>query len=165
MKLDIESAKKNPGDICHAEFEEQLNNDCLPYGCSFDGPAKVSVDYTLSDEGLFVWGKLNALIGASCARCLKNIKYPVETEFSEVFKEIADEDDEAYIYTGEELSLDKMLEDRIILVLPVRFLCSEDCKGLCPRCGADLNEGPCGCKDEEEPSGDSPFSGLKGLFE
>ena len=165
MKLDIELAQKNAGDIYHADLEGLLDSNSLPYGCKYMGPAKVSVDYTFSEDGLFVWGKVNAEISAPCARCLKDVNYPVETEFSEVFKDAPDEDDEAYVYSGEFAELDKVLEDRILLVLPVRFLCSEDCKGLCQYCGADLNDGDCGCKGKQDPTEDSPFSGLKGLFE
>ncbi len=165
MKISIELAKKNAGEIYHAELEGSLDDNSLPYGCAYDGEVEASVDYTFSEEGLFVWGKIAAKIAASCARCLKNIIYPVETEFSEVFKSAPDGDDETYVYEGDFAELDKMLGDRINLVLPVRFLCSEDCKGLCSKCGADLNDGDCGCSRDAEIMEKSPFSQLKGLFE
>ena len=165
MKLNIELAQKNAGDIYHAEFEDSLDDNSLPYGCKYAGPARAQVDYTFSEDGLFVWGKVAAEIEAPCARCLKNITYPVETEFSEVFKDSPDGDDETYVYSGNDAEIDKVLEDRILLVLPVRFLCREDCKGLCQFCGADLNNGDCGCSGKNDPAENSPFSGLKGLFE
>lgn len=165
MKLNIEQAQKNAGDIYQAEFEGTLDDNSLPYGCRYAETVKASAQYTFSEDGLFVWGKVRTAVNAPCARCLKNVTYPVETEFSEVFKDAPDGDDETYIYSGGEAELTKMLEDRILLVLPVRFLCSEDCKGLCPHCGANLNDGDCGCGDKNEIVEDGPFSGLKGLFE
>ena len=165
MKLNIENALEQTGDIFHAELEGALHDESLPDDCVFACPVSVSLDYTLSDDGLFVWGRLKADLTAICARCLKELGYTVETEFSEVFKKEANEDDEEYPYDGENVVLDKMLEDKISLALPVRFLCSEDCKGLCPECGADLNEGDCGCANKSETDETSPFAGLKGLFD
>ena len=66
--------------------------------------------------------------------------------------ELQDEDSPDYfLLEGDELDLCDLLETSFILNLESRFLCREDCRGLCPRCGADLNLGPCGCKREKDP--------------
>ena len=66
--------------------------------------------------------------------------------------ELQDEENpDYYLLEGDELDLDDVLESSFILNTDTLFLCREDCKGLCPRCGADLNDGPCGCKPEKDP--------------
>ena len=74
------------------------------------------------------------------------------------------EEGEAYTCTSHALSLDKMVLDLIAMNLPVRFLCREDCKGLCPVCGADRNVQSCSCV-QEKPKDANPFDKLKGLFD
>ena len=165
MVLDIEKALENAGAIFHAELSEEISSENLPTDCQFAGAVKLSADYTITDDGLLIWGKLAASIKASCARCLNEIIYPVEAEISEIYKPNSQDEDEAYPFEGNEVVLDKMIADEILMKLPVRFLCSEDCQGLCPHCGKNLNEGSCDCGTEEEIPANNPFSGLKGLFD
>ena len=166
MVLDIEKALENAGAIFHADLSEEISSENLPTDCEFADAVKLSVDYTITDDGLLIWGKLAASIKASCARCLNEIIYPVEAELSEVYKEHSADEDDAYPFEGEQVVLDKMVTDQILLKLPVRFLCSEDCKGLCPICGKNLNDGDCNCdQGTEEIPANNPFSGLKGLFD
>jgi Predicted metal-binding, possibly nucleic acid-binding protein len=72
--------------------------------------------------------------------------------------ELTEEDLEFGSYQNEEIDLAGLLGEEIRLALPIRFLCKEDCKGLCPKCGANLNEGPCPCPKYKEGS---PFAVLK----
>lgn len=58
------------------------------------------------------------------------------------------DEQEEYYYEGNSLSLDEMIREQVLLAVPMRPLCSEDCKGLCAVCGADLNKGACGCPPE-----------------
>jgi uncharacterized protein len=63
-----------------------------------------------------------------------------------------DEGDDRYFYQGDHIELAPMLREHIILASPMRPLCRENCAGLCPRCGKDLNEGPCQCPAEAPPT-------------
>ena len=72
--------------------------------------------------------------------------------------ELRDADMEIGFYDGIRFDVDTMVVEQITLALPMRFVCTDDCKGLCDICGADLNVGPCSCKREE---GESRFSVLK----
>ena len=67
--------------------------------------------------------------------------------------ELEDEDSEAdyFLLDNGELDLDEVVNTTFILAMDTTNLCSEDCKGLCARCGADLNLGPCGCRPEVDP--------------
>jgi uncharacterized protein len=76
--------------------------------------------------------------------------------------EAEEQNDDLYYFTGDHLELAPMLREQLILASPMHPLCSEECRGLCTRCGKDLNEGPCRCG--EEPTG-SPFQVLRTMKE
>ena len=62
-----------------------------------------------------------------------------------------DSEDEIFLLVGNELDLDELVTTAFVLAMDTKNLCSEDCKGLCAKCGADLNLGPCGCRPEVDP--------------
>lgn len=62
-----------------------------------------------------------------------------------------DSEDEIFLLDGNELDLDELVTTALVLAMDTKNLCSEDCKGLCAKCGADLNLGPCGCRPEVDP--------------
>ena len=84
----------------------------------------------------------------ACDRCLKALELPVRSEVSHVLvQQLADEADDAFVEVPAlRLDADALLREDILLLLPTKTLCRPDCKGLCPQCGADLNETDCGCK-------------------
>ena len=91
---------------------------------------------------------------AECSRCLKELHKSVSlhTEKTVMTNGSLEEDNDDYLVVeGSQLRLDEACEELLFLELPSRELCSEDCKGLCPTCGADLNEGKCSCKKEIDP--------------
>ena len=86
-------------------------------------------------------------LGIPCSRCLEEVSYPVsvkvtkELDFSDL-----DEEDSSYI-KDKYLDLDILIFDEVVPKLPSRVLCKEECKGLCPVCGTNLNHGTCNCDD------------------
>ena len=92
-------------------------------------------------------------IEEECARCLRHFDAPIGFEFSAFADRAtggrggaeADAGDSALRHDGRSLDLDAEVREQAILARPMRSLCRPDCAGLCPRCGADLNEGPCSC--------------------
>lgn len=91
-------------------------------------------------------------VAMPCDRCGEMTVTDWEKEFSHVLvRELGNEqDDDDYIVVPEErLDLDELLREDILLELPSKYLCSPDCKGLCSRCGANLNLGDCGCDRKE----------------
>lgn len=62
-----------------------------------------------------------------------------------------DSEDEIFLLDGNELDLDELVTTAFVLAMDTKNLCSEDCKGLCAKCGADLNLGPCGCRPDVDP--------------
>ena len=89
-----------------------------------------------------------------CARCLKPTAYACDFDYRETFDVPAD---------TEEISILPAIEECLFVNEPFRVLCRPDCKGLCPRCGADLNDGPCPCP-EPEPETDPRMAALKALL-
>ncbi len=82
-----------------------------------------------------------------CDRCMEIIREQRVSRFSHVLvPRLENEENDAYICVeGDSLDLDELLRTDILLEIPSKFLCREDCKGLCPSCGKNLNNGPCGC--------------------
>ena len=88
-----------------------------------------------------------------CARCLKELDKHITQHISAVIAELEDDADDSEIYPldGDEIETDDIIVSEFILNMDQRLLCREDCKGLCIKCGADLNEGPCTCNKEIDP--------------
>ena len=127
-------------------------------------PVKLRAEYVYAEHAIRLSGAFSTEIPAVCARCLDDMSYSMTVDFSEIFRKEPDTEEE-YPIEGDEIILDRMLIDQIYLNLPSRFLCKPDCKGLCPQCGANLNQGQCSCKPEEEQAQMNPFAKLKGLFD
>jgi uncharacterized protein len=101
-------------------------------------------------EGVLVTGDLDANVQAICSRCLKELEPELEVEVCELFYTPGHDqaEDDSYRITGTDIDLEPMMRDALALAMPLVPLCTEDCKGLCARCGNDLNLGPCGCTEE-----------------
>jgi uncharacterized protein len=102
---------------------------------------------------LLLEGEAVSTMDTRCDRCLKpitvDVDVPVETLLAEELED--EESDEIVLLENGQADLDDIFTTACILSLDGKHLCSEDCKGLCATCGADLNEGPCGCGKELDP--------------
>ncbi len=131
---------------------------------------EVSVNARRIRETIYLEGGLKTEVTAECCRCLEAARMPVAATFAYTCvpaeertaeeHELHSEDLEVVFYTDDTLDLDPLVYEQILLQIPIKILCREDCKGLCPRCGANLNTAPCSCP--EETTG-GPFSALKQL--
>ncbi|MGH7700811.1 MAG: YceD family protein [Gemmatimonadales bacterium] len=128
-------------------------------------PVRVAGRLQTAGEGRFYWrGSLRTVVAAQCRRCLGAVAVPVAAQVGALFSREPDgaEDAETYPVGPEatEIDLRPAVREELILALPQYVLCREDCRGLCPRCGKDLNAGPCGCPD---PGADARWSALAAL--
>src|SRR5574341_792526 len=101
-------------------------------------------------EGRFYWhGALKTVIAGECRRCLTPVRVPVEADVGALFSQERDaaDDPETYPLAPEAVAVDPRpaVREELILAVPRFVECRTDCRGLCPRCGKDLNAGPCGC--------------------
>ena len=163
MKIDVSSISKTDGaflDVRISGIVEGLNEVYDEY--LFDKP--VSFKGSVENRGgiLILHGDLNTSYHVKCSKCLKDIDSIMNISIMENFIEEKNKaDDESYTYKGNFIELDRVFKDNIILNLPVRQVCNEDCKGLCPICGANLNVTSCECREDEV---DSRMEVLRNFF-
>lgn len=131
------------------------------------------LDWTASAERtgaeIRITGQLDTTVELTCSRCLEparvRVTKPFELFFRERDEEMFDEDEEVELgekdtrtafFTGTKLAIGDLLREQILLALPMKVLCTVDCKGLCPTCGTNLNFGSCRCPAQEfSPSRDT----------
>ncbi len=114
-------------------------------------------------------GKLDTNLEAACARCLEPVEYELTREFDLLYRplgsdsgrdemSVTDAEAEIGYYQGEGLPLEDAVREQVLLAVPLKMICREDCKGLCAHCGKNLNEGGCSCDTTVR---DPRWSGLK----
>ena len=102
-------------------------------------------------KGIVASGTVVAPGRGECRRCAAPAGGQVTAEVKERFVEGATDEDEAYPLEGDLVDLGPMIRDAVVLELPLAPLCQEGCRGLCVECGADLNQGDCGCEAPTDP--------------
>jgi len=152
MKIDISDIIKVDGASLNVEFNEPISDlNSIIDEFEFNNPVGFKGNITNVSSILKLNGRLETEYKAKCFRCLKDIDCKIDLVVKENFVESGKNADyEAYTYEGNLVELDKVLIDNIFLSLPMKQVCSEDCKGLCPICGCNLNEEVCNCKQDED---------------
>jgi len=122
-------------------FLEKIDVDCL---------------ITVTSGTVFIKGSFSALIDICCSRCLERAKLPIGSDFTYTLipakaetredLELTPEELETSYYQSDFIDLTPIIFEQIILQIPMKALCSEECKGLCPNCGVNLNTSSCNCK-------------------
>lgn len=132
--------------------------------------AKEPVELTIynKEKGLaIVEGKTSIELELPCDRCLTPTKVQVDIEFErevyapERLNEDEDQKDDQLFVEEYQMDVDKLMDEEMVINWPTEILCMEECKGLCPKCGHNLNEGECGC-DTFVP--DPRMAGIADLF-
>jgi DUF177 domain-containing protein len=147
-------------------------------------PEPEAVDYTVlgdvhfdgtlrkDDPRFILGGRLQARLQLTCGRCLEPFTLPVDTQVELTYVphpeqaaedevELSQDDLTTAFYRDQTLDLAEMVREQFYLALPMRPLCREDCKGLCPQCGTNLNQGTCACDVRWE---DPRLEGLRALM-
>ncbi len=167
MFLDIKDLALHPLD-----FTEEFQPDVIDLSdeAKLRTPLKTSGKAELVEEhhgknqvvkDIRLRGHLSAGLELQCARCLEPVKHAIERDFELLYRplgtdagrdELSVTDAEAEIgyYQGDGLLLEDVLREQVLLALPLKITCREDCKGLCPHCGKNLNQEQCSCSHEVE---------------
>ena len=136
----------------------------------FDAPISWWVDVTNTGSALLVAGKATGTGVCACSRCLEGVAHEFDADIEGYFlvgpnggfdegDDEAPGDDEFEVLPDDHIiDLMPLIIAALIVDAPEQPLCRDDCKGLCPQCGANLNEGPCGCAKKPDPM--NPFSVL-----
>ncbi|MBQ7266063.1 MAG: DUF177 domain-containing protein [Firmicutes bacterium] len=140
MTIDVKNVVSVPKDF---SFEENIT---LPFSPS-DIEGSVKVEGTVSKEGekYRVKANIKACLNTVCDLCLEAFETKLENDIEEVYSETPDVDEESFMLENKTVDLKSAVIADILLNMPRKTVCSEDCKGLCPKCGKNLNEGDCGC--------------------
>ena len=137
----------------------------------FAKPLPWSLTITNTSEAFLVMGSISGEGVCDCVRCLEEASFTIDGEVEGYYllpghePDPSDEDAQDYEVLPDDrtIDLEPLLLSAISLALPFSPLCDEDCKGLCPRCGANLNEGPCSCDPKSEIDETNPFAVLRNL--
>ena len=136
-------------------FESQLDlSDLDFYGeRPFAHPIVIHGTVRNMAGALMLEGSADTTLELVCDRCLKpfrqELRLPVSTLLAETLED--EENDEIVLLEDGAVDLDEVFTTALVLSMDSKHVCDQDCKGLCATCGADLNEGPCGCKPEIDP--------------
>lgn len=155
MLLELQNIIHQPGGV--VPFDVSLDLSQLEFGGTMplSEPIHAIGQIRNTADVLVMTGELTTRLHGQCDRCAK----PVERDFAVSLEavlvtELENEDyDDPWTFelVGGQADLDDILTTAVVLNMDSKLLCSEDCKGLCSKCGADLNLGPCGCKPELDP--------------
>ena len=156
----IDLTNYSVGDIVTVNEKINLAKDCLTIEGDFQGAVILTGEISIVDEAKAAFiGKVKYTIDTYCDLCGEPCSITREVKLSAMFTDEPEEED--YFFNGSQLEPDKAVADSIILDIPSRILCVDDCAGVCPICGTNLNKGKCKCKKQTESA--NPFSVLKNL--
>jgi uncharacterized protein len=123
---------------------------------SLEGPVVVEGSLQAADGEDFLWrGDIHALARLNCRRCLTEVDYPIVRYVDVLLTSDPDAAEDPSVYPlpleATQVDLGAVVREELALEVPGFVLCRDDCAGLCPKCGADLNAGPCACARTAEP--------------
>jgi uncharacterized protein len=137
-------------------LEKAMPDTADPLECVED--IHVSCHVRKLAENVFLEGSIDTVLAVMCSRCLERALLPVSTLFRYTLVplpdrqspeiELSSEDLESGYYDEDVFDLEQLILEQIILQIPIKVLCEEDCRGLCPSCGINLNMETCRCRDK-----------------
>lgn len=118
-------------------------------GIGFPAPARVHIELRHVDRLLHILGEIDATARGMCDSCLEDVERPVHVDIDERLDPNADRDEDPFgegnVLVGDRLDVADLAQQLVLSDFPMGYRCSEDCKGLCGTCGANLNAGNCAC--------------------
>lgn len=155
MKLDVSQILKVPGASIPFEVAGEVGGLDSAGDSQADGPFHARGVATSIGDGVYIDARAKGSVRMVCSRCLmpfvKAVSLNCEGKFVEDPENRKEKDDEVEVFPleGESCDLSEMVRHEIVLGLPMKPLCAPGCKGICPTCGKNLNEGDCGCDKPE----------------
>lgn len=155
MKLDLKALFG--GDTQRIAIEEQLDFHDLQYGsyCPLRQPVRVTGQAYAKADVCYLDLDLSFVFDGVCDRCAEPIQKPMSLSLHKILVEDLqnreDADDEYVLVQDSTLDLSDLLQEELLLFFPTKMLCKPDCKGLCCKCGKNLNDGPCDCQKDVDP--------------
>ena len=143
-----------PGHRARFDYTIDLSQEEVGFEFPFQKPVRLAGEVSDDAGAITLSATVHACVSTRCARCGKPVEYDKETPVDFLLvKELEGEEDDLrddlYLVESDTVELDEILVPELILDMEMTVLCREDCKGLCPKCGRDLNLGLCGCVTRE----------------
>lgn len=154
MKLDLRKIIHVPGASVPFDFQLDLTHLDFYGARPISRPIQVQGKVTNRAGALVLEGTASTVLDLTCDRCCKPFTAEKTVSLDSLLAtelENEDSEDDFILLENGVADLDEAASTAFILAMDTKNLCSEDCKGLCDRCGADLNLGPCGCRPEVDP--------------
>lgn len=169
MRIELENLEGGKGGFAHVYQPDDLNP--LDERIRLVEPVAVKGNVKLARALVQVNGHIDTRAQVECDRCLQPVELPVNADFaleyitgsdyeSSEAAELTDEEMSVSVFDGEAIDVDEIVKEQILLAVPTRMLCREDCKGICPECGIDRNSGECACVTDDV---DPRWAALKNL--
>jgi uncharacterized protein len=170
MRIELDKLEETGGQFAHAYEPEELVLD--DEHVRLTRWPEISGSASRSGQQVRLRGRITARAEVDCDRCLKSVDVPVEADFDVTYvpatdygagpeaAELQEDDLGLSVFDGESIDVDELVREQVLLTLPTRALCGEDCKGLCPVCGEDRNQEACACQPTEV---DPRWAALKDL--
>src|SRR5215216_5117264 len=163
MQLDLTRYRQPEAHFSRSFQPEDVAQDGDAY--RIVAPVHLNFEIQKDKEKFRLVGIARTELELPCSRCLESFRLPVDTPFDLRFLPaseltVQDEDLDTSYYRDDQIDLNELLREQFYLVLPMKPLCRDDCKGLCPQCGTNWNTGACTCTTEWE---DPRLAALKGL--
>jgi len=167
MKLDLRQIKPEGSELKYSEIPEDL--ELAADGFEFPEPVEVDVSASKSGDEIIVQGRVSTSVEMECSRCLEVFEMDINPKVRFVIQlldtsepQFSNDDDFVIIpKSAAEYDISERIRESIILELPLKPLCSDSCRGLCPMCGVNLNETECECTPDKT---DERWDALKQLF-
>ena len=156
MLLNLSTLKDNPGGTIPFAVELDLHELAFGGGCPVTEPVRAVGEVRNTADVYVLSGTVQTTLHGACDRCACDVVKPVEYPLHAILaEELANDDGEEdpWLFLLEEgcADLDDIVTTTFVLSMDSKFLCKEDCKGLCCRCGKNLNDGPCDCQPDVDP--------------
>jgi uncharacterized protein len=169
MRIELVNLEHGRAEFAHVYQPDELGH--FDERVNLVAPASVNGKVRLAGAEVFVNGQIETRVQVECDRCLKQVELPVNAGFdlqyitgaeyeSSAGAELTEEVMSVSVFDGETIDVDEIVKEQILLAVPTRMLCQENCKGICPVCGIDKNTGDCECETKDV---DPRWAALKNL--
>ena len=166
LSLNLATIRTGRDGIDKIRFEQVYAPEAVAGGSdSFTvaAPVDLAFDVTRDKDQFCLAGRVRSMLELQCSRCLEPFRIAVDAAFDLRYlprsvnaggdeREVQEDDLSTAFYENDAIDLGQLMREQFYLSVPMKPLCADDCKGLCPTCGANLNRGTCGCtRDWEDP--------------
>ena len=156
MTIDVSTILKELGGKIDINGDVEMSDtDFLGEMYHFNEPVKVSGSVSNNGKSLILKANCTGHMTTQCARCMKDIVVDIDFDIDENLAQddgSVSSDDDVILFEDVKIDIDDIVANNFLMNVEGKYLCSEDCKGLCQHCGADLNEGDCGCSPKGKVS-------------